>query len=129
MNTATRFGRMDVALEHVGVAAKAVWAKKHAAWGKSLRVVDLEFYGMSFRQKGTLAEVFISVTWQKLDDADVRVTGVTQHWADVRGIWSLVSEEEKDGDSGLLEEVAKANDAPIAAHQRYQTRVIREVEE
>jgi hypothetical protein len=128
MNTATRFGRMDVAIEHVGAAAKEAWAKKHAAWGKSLRIVDLEFGGMSFKDKGTLAEVFISVTWQRLDEADARVTGVTQRWVDVRGTWSLVSEEEKDGDGGLLEEVAKANDAPIAA-QRYQTRVIHEVEE
>jgi hypothetical protein len=130
MNTATRFGRMDVALEHVGSQAREAFAKKHSGWGKSVRIVDLEFGGMNLKNKGNEADVFVTVTWQRFDEADVRVTSVTQRWTDVRGTWSLMSEEEKGGDAGLLAEAGKALEAPSApARASYRTRVIQSVEE
>lgn len=130
MNTATRFGRMDVALEHVGSQAREAFAKKHSGWGKSVRIVDLEFGGMTLKTKGSEAEVFVTVTWQRLDEADVRVTNVAQRWTDVRGTWSLMSEEEKSGDSGLLAEAGRAIDPPAApVRASYRTRVIQDAQE
>jgi hypothetical protein len=130
MNTATRFGRMDVALEHVGSEARETFAKKHSGWGKSVRIVDLEFGGISLKNKGSEAEVFVTVSWQRLDEADVRVTSVAQRWTDVRGTWSLMSEEEKSGDRGLLAEAGKAIDTPAApARASYRTRVIQDAVE
>ncbi len=129
MNTATRFGRMDVALEHVGANAREAWTKRHAAWGKSLRVVDLEFGGLNLKNKGTEAEVVVTVVWHKVDESDVRVTSVAQRWEDVRGTWSLVAEEEKDGDGGLLALPHKAAEEPAAAPSRYRTRILQGAEE
>lgn len=130
MNTATRFGRMDVALEHVGTQAKEGFSKRHSAWGKSVRIVDLEFGGMNLEKKNTEAEVVVTVTWQRLDESDVRVTSVAQRWADLRGTWSMQSEQEKGGDAGLLIENATKNAAaPAPVRARYRTRVIQEVEE
>jgi hypothetical protein len=130
MNTATRFGRMDVALEHVGSQEKDAFARRHSAWGRSVRIVDLELGGMSFKKKNTEAEVLVTITWQKIDEADVRVTSLTQRWADLRGTWSLLAEEEKGGDAGLLAEAAaKSAEAPALARPRYRTRVIQAVEE
>jgi hypothetical protein len=130
MNTATRFGRMDVALEHVGGEAREAFAKKHSGWGKSVRIVDLEFGGMSLKNKGSEAEVFVTVSWQRLDEADVRVTSIAQRWTDVRGTWSLMAEEEKGGDAGLLVDAAKAK-ATLAtpAGPSNRTRVIQALEE
>lgn len=130
MNSATRWGRMDVAMDHVGPDAREAWNKKHAGWGRSVRIVDLEFGGMSLKQKGAEAEVIVTVTWQRLDDPDVRITSIAQRWADLRGKWSLLSEEEKGGDGGLLDEETKAKkEPPPAERSRFQTRVIREAEE
>jgi hypothetical protein len=130
MNTATRFGRMDVALEHVGPKAREAFAKTHSGWGKSVRIVDLEFGGMSLKNKGSEAEVFVTVTWQRFDEADVRVTSLAQRWTDVRGTWSLSSEDRNGGDAGLLGEATKALDPSAApARTSYRTRVIRDAEE
>lgn len=130
MNTATRFGRMDVALEHVGSQEKEAFARRHSAWGRSIRIVDLELGGMSFKKKNTEAEVLVTVTWQKLDEADVRVTSLTQRWADLRGTWSLQAEAEKGGDTGLLVEAeARHAEAPALAWPRIRTRVLQAVEE
>ena len=42
LNTATRFGRMDVALEHVAQDAQVDFMARHAKWGRGIRVVDVE---------------------------------------------------------------------------------------
>src|SRR5262245_5997018 len=80
MNSATRWGRMDVAIDHVGAEARETFGKQHARWGRSIRIVDLEFNGMSLKGKGSEAEVNVTVTWQRLDDADVRMTSIAQRW-------------------------------------------------
>jgi len=99
MNVASRFGRMDVAIEHVSAQTRAEFARRHGEWGRSLRVVDLEFGGMNLKSRSD-AEVIVTVTWQRIDESDVRVTSLIQQWHDAGG-WRLVSEEEK-GDGGLL---------------------------
>lgn len=130
MNSATRWGRMDVAIDLVGEKSRETFSKVHARWGRSLRIIDLEFDGLNLLKDGKEAEVIVNVSWQKLDDPDVRITSIAQRWADLRGKWSLLSEEEKGGDGGLLDEETKAKkEPPPAERSRFQTRVIREAEE
>jgi hypothetical protein len=130
MNGATRFGRMDVALDHVGPEARLEFARHHAAWGAAIRVVDLDFSGFQMIQRDE-AEVLLNVTWLRQDEATVRVTKVAQRWRDDRGTWQLVGEKRKEGDAGLLGETPAAA-SPVEAtpasplRASYQTRVIRE---
>ena len=122
MNTATRFGRMDIALDHVGTAARDEFMRQHAAWGRGLRIVDVEVQGMSMREQSE-ADVFLSVSWQRADEAQVRVTHVSQRWHDNRG-WRLTKEERKAGDFGLLGEVTVVLEPPRTQAQ-FPTRTIR----
>jgi hypothetical protein len=128
LNNATRFGRMDIALEHVGPKEREIWGKAHAGWGRNVRIVDLEMAGMNLK-KSSEAEVMVNISWQKPDQSNVLTTAILQSWKDVSGTWFLVSEEEKAGDTGLLAddkkpagEAATATVAPSAP--RFQTRVI-----
>lgn len=142
LNTATRFGRMDVALENVALASRDDFNARHSGWGKTVRIVDLEYGGLGIRPDGG-ADVFVTITWQRPDDAIVRTTTLAQKWGETRGTWRLVSEEEKSGDKGLLIDLAKAkaeadkakadaaaegappqNTARTQARGHYQTRVI-----
>lgn len=107
MNSATRFGRMDIAIEHVGDAARADFARRHAAWGGGVRVVDLEMGGFDLVKRDE-AEVLVNVAWQRPDESTLRVTRIAQRWRDESGRWQLVGEERKDGDPGLLGEKAPA---------------------
>jgi hypothetical protein len=133
MNTAARFGRMDIASEHVGAKGRADFARKHAAWGGSVRIVDLDFGGFEI-VKGDQADVYIDVTWLRPDETSVRVTRVAQRWQDDRGTWRLISESRKAGDVGLLgepppkEKPAAPTEAapPAPLRASFQTRVIRE---
>jgi hypothetical protein len=129
LNTAARFGRMDVALEHVRENAREAFNKTHAGWGRTVRVVDCEMGSMSMRKDGD-ADVLLTVSWQRPDESSMRSTEIAQRWASKSGTWSMISEEERGGDPGLISELAKPkNDdapAPPAPRPRYQTRVIYE---
>lgn len=126
-NTAARFGRMDIASENVREVAREEFNRKHAAWGKSVRVVDMEITGMSMRKDGD-ADVFVTVNWQRASETSMRTTDVTQRWASTRGTWGILSEEERAGDKGLIGEIEapKVDEAaPVSpVKSRYQTRVI-----
>src|SRR4051812_33357834 len=137
MNNAARFGRMDLAIEQVSAVARADYAQTHAAWGKSVRVVDAEFAGVSMRKDGD-ADVMVTLSWQRANESTIRVTDVSQRWTREKGSWWMLREEEKSGDRGLLGDSAKAKsepEAPDAAapaavrpappeRARYQTKVI-----
>ncbi|WP_438016406.1 hypothetical protein WMF18_37175 [Sorangium sp. So ce315] len=109
MNTAARFGRMDIALESVGASARQDFMNRHAGWGTRLRVVDVEFGGFEMVQRDE-AEVYVDVLWLRNDEATVRTTRIVQRWRDARGHWELMSEERKDGDDGLLGEPPPAEE-------------------
>jgi hypothetical protein len=146
MNTALQFGRMDIAGDYVAATARAVFVREHAAWGKTVRIVDLEYAGFQMKE-GDQADVFVNVSWQTLADPNMHETRVVQHWKGKRGSWTIDSET-TEGDPGLLGGPGKARaaspppapDAPPSAadaatpplptvelapkRNRYQTRVI-----
>lgn len=107
MNTASRFGRIDVALDHVGAHSQDDFSRRHAGWGREMRIVDVELTSLRMIAKDE-ASVLVSVAWQRPADAIVRFTHLAQCWRDERGGgWLLVSEEPVGGDSGLLGEPTK----------------------
>lgn len=130
LNTAARFGRMDLALEHISGAFRDEFSRKHASWGKTIRVVDYEFGGVTIRKDGD-ADVVVTVSWQPFNETTMRTTEVAQRWSHARGTWSMLREDEKGGDAGLLSEVPKAQPHPATPasppgvqRPTYQTKVI-----
>jgi hypothetical protein len=111
---ASRFGRMDIALEHVKDTAQSEFTQRHAQWGRQVRIVDSEFGSVSLRKDGD-ADVTVTVAWQRLDESIMRSTELGQRWTEKRGTWWLVKEEERAGDRGLLAEVVKPEDKAKAA--------------
>ena len=132
MNNATRFGRMDVALEHVAMKSREQFQKEHAGWMRNARIVDIDFNGIQVLKNGD-GEVSVTLTWQRSDESTTRTTSLIQRWTETRNVWTMASEEAK-GDDGLLGEKDQAKDATSAAptkpeRPRYQTRVIYENED
>jgi hypothetical protein len=128
LSNEARFGRIDLAIDHVKDSAREDYSKKHAGWGRVIRVVDYEFSGLSKRKDGD-ADVYVTVSWHRLDDPTMRMTELAQRWTDKRGTWYLTTEEERGGDPGLLAElVTRPSEAPPAAPppSRYQSKTIYE---
>jgi hypothetical protein len=101
-NSATRYGRSEIAMEHVASAARDDFTAHHRAWGSGLRIADVEVSGI--RPKGEHeAEATVQVSWYRPQEQELRMTTLKQTWRDHFG-WHLVSEDRLDGDVGLLSE-------------------------
>ncbi|MCK6588569.1 MAG: hypothetical protein L6Q76_13405 [Polyangiaceae bacterium] len=127
LNMATRFGRLNAALEHVAPDSKDEFTKKHEPWGRDVWIVDLELVDVVVKSKAE-ASVIVSVLWQRPDEVELRTTQLTQSWKDERGGWRMIAEQKTGGDTGLLGEKATKNGAPKPRRASFQTRVIRAAE-
>ena len=112
-NMATRFGRTDIALEHVKASSREDIGRKHRAWGRDVRIDDSEVDTFSMRKDGD-ADVVITVSWHRVNDTTMRETELAQRWTDERGTWWLLREEERAGDHGVLPEATASSRADVS---------------
>jgi hypothetical protein len=140
MNTATRFGRMDIAMDFVATAAQGDFKSRHMAWGRDVWIVDLELLDVRIDGRDE-ASVHLTVAWQRPDETTLRVTQLKQRWRDDRAGWRMMSEERSSGDTGLLllplqlntpaksgaagSQKAASQEPAKPARTSFQTRVIR----
>jgi len=103
LNVNARFGRMEMAAEHVAPAQREAFLARRRTWGGTVRVADYELAGVRMRGKAD-AESFVRVAWYRIDQGDLRTTMLKQTWHDFKGSWQLVGEDRSDGDVGLFGE-------------------------
>jgi hypothetical protein len=111
-NTNARFGQNELLMEHVSPDARESFAAHHHAWGTGVRVADVEFSGLKPRGDHD-ADVFVRVSWYRIEQEELLTTVVKQDWHDSAG-WQLVSEERSSGDVGLLGETVVFQAPPAA---------------
>lgn len=110
MNTASRFGRMDVAAEHAEPTSKQDFLRRRKSWGDDVRVLDIEVAQVEIKDPGH-AEVRVEVAWTRMNDGLLHNTTLQQRWQNTKtGRWALHSEERTAGDWGLLGEPVPAHD-------------------
>jgi hypothetical protein len=130
-NTAARFGRMDVALEHTAPGTKEQFMKRHEGWGNSVRVFEMELAGFNMPDSES-ATVLVDFQWMYLDENTLRSTRVEQTWrgdTENRG-WKLTRERRIGGDVGLFGEHRAKHDPDEEPHGdvHFPTKTIRGVE-
>jgi hypothetical protein len=103
LNLAARFGRMDIAVIRTATAARAAFIARHASWGKTLRILDVEMAGITLPDPAN-AVVLVDVTWMPFNESTTRITRVAQFWHDEREGWQLVREKQVAGELGLFGE-------------------------
>jgi hypothetical protein len=104
LNVNARFGRMEMAAEHVAPTAKEQFFERRKAWGNRVRVADYEVAGMRMAKDHEDAEMIVKIAWYRVDEGDLRQTTLRQKWHDFKGSWKLTEETRVDGDIGLLGE-------------------------
>jgi hypothetical protein len=103
LNTHSRFGRMELAMERVAPTMRDEFLQHRRAWGGEVRLADYELTGARLTAAED-ADVTIKYSWYRPAEGDLRVTTVRQRWHDNKGEWQLVGEVRVDGDVGLLGE-------------------------
>jgi hypothetical protein len=124
LNIAARFNQLDVAVSHAAAADRADFMKRHAAWGQTLRIVDVEMASLSLPESNR-AVVLVDYAWVRNDEGTMRATRVEQRWNDDAG-WHLASEKRIAGDTGLLGEPVPAGPPPAHPDKQFATRTIHE---
>lgn len=104
MNSATRFGRMDVAVGHVSPAMQDDFMRRHGSWHREIRIVDVELNGLRLITPDT-AEVQLAVSWHRPADMTMRTSLIAQKWTRSEGDWSLAEELRVGGAEGLFVEL------------------------
>jgi hypothetical protein len=124
LNVAARFNQLDVAVARTSRADRSDFMKRHAAWGQSLRIVDVEMASLSLPESDR-ALVLVDYAWIRNDEGFMRSTRVEQTWRDNAG-WHLVHEKRVAGDLGLLGEKLPAVEPSVHRDKQFATRTIHE---
>jgi hypothetical protein len=124
LNVAARFGQLDVAAGRAATAIRSDFAQRHAAWGQSLRIVDVELASLSLPEPDR-GVVLVDYAWVRNGEGTLRATRVEQHWRN-DGSWQLVRERRLSGDRGLLGEVLPVETPQPKPDVHFATRRIRE---
>jgi hypothetical protein len=92
---------MDIAADSVIAEAKTDFGKRHRAWGRDVRIVDLEVEGVQMLTSDA-AEVDLIVSWHRIDDPTIQTTNVAQRWTQTSSDWKLAEETIAGGAKGLF---------------------------
>ena len=101
LNAACRFGRLDIALMHVGREAQARFLDRRAKWGEGIRIVDVELMGIRVTGDDE-AQVRVKVSWHRLDETTIRTSRIEQTWSQGINAWSLTEEQRIAGSPGIF---------------------------
>jgi hypothetical protein len=112
LNTNIRFGRMELAIEHVAPTAREDFLAHRRAWGNSVQLADYEMVGAHMEKGDEAAEVSVRYSWYRSDQDELHLTTVRQKWKQLKGDWMLVSEARADGDPGLFGEAVPMQGEP-----------------
>jgi hypothetical protein len=123
LNLAARFGQLDVAVSRTAKSARSDFMLRHAAWGQSLRIVDVEMASLTLPESDR-AVVLVDYAWIRNNEGTMRATRVEQTWKDDAG-WHLVREKRIAGDLGLLGEPVP-DAPPPQPDKQFATRTIHE---
>lgn len=126
LNLNARFGRMELASEHVAPQGREAFFGHRKVWGTRVRIVDSELVGVRFQKDDAEAVASVRVAWQPVDDGDMRLTTVRQTFKDMRNGWYMVAEERAEGDVGLFGEKPEVpQDTPTPAPRKSKFDTIR----
>lgn len=123
LNVAARFNQLDVALARAAASERPDFMRRHAAWGQTLRIVDVEMASLTLPESDK-AIVLVDYAWVRTSEGTMRATRVEQTWKDDAG-WHLVRERRLSGDVGLLGE-ALPEAPPPRPDKQFATRTIHE---
>ena len=98
LNLDARFGRTEIAMDHVAPAARDAFTAHHRAWGTSVRIADVELAGVRAHGEHDV-DILVHVAWYRPEEQELHLTTLKQGWNDKNG-WQLASEARIDGDVG-----------------------------
>ena len=104
LNSETRWGRMDLAIQRVVPAYRAEFEATHSRWGKSIRIADVDITNVETAGEDNESAVsYVSIRWYDARTLLMSDTVVAQTWKKVKGTYGLTGEAVRSGSPALLQ--------------------------
>lgn len=98
---ATRWNRLDIAVQMVTASYRDAFIKSHSTWGRAIEVADSELVHIQIAPDGNTATSTIAYSWYDLSAMTLARTVVRQQW-DIRNGYQVMGEEIVEGAPELL---------------------------
>jgi hypothetical protein len=104
LNDASRWGQVDLALQHVSPRYVAKFSDRHRKWGEGVSIAEVDLVRMQVAPDKQSATSEISLSW--FDDGGVMIKSstITQKWVTETGKFKLLDESVRRGDPSVFAE-------------------------
>lgn len=108
MNDASRWGRIDLAVQFVEPTYHSNFLKARHRWGRQFRIADVELVRLDIDSEQDQAIAFMAISWYRLDQMTLHHTVVRQVWNEYDGHYRMSGESVFEGDARLMQGPPKA---------------------
>ncbi len=108
MNDASRWGRIDLAVQYVEPTFQATFLKARHRWGRQFRIADTELVRLDIDSEQEQAIAFMAISWYRIDQMTLHYTIVRQVWKEHDGHYLMSAEAVSEGDALLMQGPSKA---------------------
>lgn len=102
LNDASRWGQVDLALQHVSPTYSARFQDRHREWGETVSIAEVDLVRMQIAPDRKSATSEISLSWFSDHGVMIRSSTITQKWEAEHGKFKLVDEAVRRGDPAVF---------------------------
>jgi hypothetical protein len=108
LNDASRWGQVDLALEHVSPRYMARFNERHREWGEEVSIAEVDLVRMQVAPDRKSATSEISLSWFNDGGVMIKSSTISQKWEAEHGKFKLIDEAVRRGDPRVFAEPAPA---------------------
>jgi hypothetical protein len=102
LNDASRWGQVDLALQHVSPRYVARFTDRHREWGDVVSIADVDLVRMQVSPDRKSATSEISLSWFNDGGVMVKSSTINQKWETEGGKFKLIDEAVRRGDPSVF---------------------------
>jgi hypothetical protein len=104
LNDASRWGQVDLAIEHVSPRYMSRFTDRHREWGDQVGIAEVQVTRLQLSPDHQTATAEVSLSWFSDGGVMIKSSTITQKWETERGKFKLVDEAVRRGDSSVFAE-------------------------
>jgi hypothetical protein len=104
LNDASRWGQVDLALEHVSPKYIARFTERHREWGEVVSIAEVDMVSLQVAPDRQSAKSEVSLSWFNDGGVMIKNSVVIQKWTTEHGKFKLIDEAVRRGDPRVFAE-------------------------
>ena len=102
LNDASRWGQVDLAMQHVSPRYQERFTARHRQWGEQVSIAEVDLVRLQVADDRQSATSEINLSWFNDGGVMVKSSSITQKWEAEHGKFKLVDEAIRRGDPNVF---------------------------